>query len=113
MPYINSLDFGKTADIDMPDLINEYERATEIKSCRDFNGNELPQLFDANSDGNTVVLPGEYLTVELGRCVNLKKLIIGWGDGYLKRFQNEIEISEDGENWFVVRNGTIKAIMRK
>lgn len=109
MAYINSLDFGKTADIDMPDLINEYERVTEIKSCRDFNGNELPQLFDANSDGNAIVLPGEYLTVELGQCVNLKKLIVGWGDGYLKRFQNGIEISEDGENWTVVRNGINKS----
>ena len=109
MPYINSLDFGKTTDIDMPDLINEYERATEIKSCRDFDGNELPQLFDANSDGNAIVLPGEYLTVELGKCVNLKKLIVGWGDGYLKRFQNGIEISEDGENWTVVRNGINKS----
>ena len=54
-------------------------------------------------------MPGEYLTVELGKCVNLKKLIVGWGDGYLKRFQNGIEISEDGENWTVVRNGINKS----
>lgn len=109
MKYINSLDFGKTTDTDMPKLINEYERATEIQSCTDSDGHELPQLFDSNSDGNAVLLPGEYLTVELGKNVDLKKLVVGWGDGYLKRFSNIIEISEDGESWTQIREGINKS----
>lgn len=107
--YINSLDFGQTTNTDMPTFINEYERATEIISCKDSDGNELPQLFDSNSNGETELLPSEYLTVELGKSVNLKKLIVGWGDGYLKRFSNVIEISEDGENWTEVRDGINKS----
>ena len=107
--YINSLDFGQTTNTDMPTFINEYERATEIISCKDSDGNELPQLFDSNSNGETELLPSEYLTVELGKSVNLKKLIVGWGDGYSKRFSNVIEISEDGENWTEVRDGINKS----
>ena len=49
------------------------------------------------------------MTVELGKAVDLKKIIVGWGDGYLKRFSNEIEISSDGENWTLVRNGINKS----
>ena len=107
--YINSLDFGKTTDTDMPTIMNEYERATEIVSCKDSDGNELPQLFDSNSNGEAELLPGEQLTVELGKNVDLKKLIVGWGDGYLKRFSNVIEISEDGEGWTEVRDGINKS----
>ena len=93
----------------MPTLINEYERTTEIVSCTDFKENELPQLFDEKSDGCAEVLPGEYLTVELGKAVDLKKIVIGWGDGYLKRFLNEIEVSDDGENWTLIRSGINKS----
>ena len=107
--YVNSLNFGSTTDTDMPALINEYERTTEIVSCTDFKENELPQLFDEKSDASAEILPGEYLTVELGKAVDLKKIIVGWGDGYLKRFSNEIEISSDGENWTLVRNGINKS----
>ena len=108
--YINPRDFGQTTDTDMPALINEYERPTEIVSCKDSDGNELSQLFDSNSNGEAELLPGEYLTVELGKSVDLKKLIVGWGDGYLKRgFSSVIETSEDGENWTEVREGDNKS----
>ena len=109
--YINPRDFGQTTDTDMPALINEYERPTETVSCKDSDGNELSQLFDSDSNGRGGSFsPGEYLTVELGKSVNLKKLIVGWGDGYLKRgFSSVIEVSEDGENWTEVREGVNKS----
>ena len=103
--YINSSDYGKTTETDMPGFINEFERTTEIVSCKDSDGNELPQLFDSESRGEAEILPGEYITVELGKCADLKKLVVGWGDGYLKRgFSHVIEVSEDGEGWTCVRD---------
>lgn len=45
----------------------------------------------------------------MGKNVDLKKLVVGWGDGYLKRFSNIIEISEDGESWTQIREGINKS----
>ena len=104
--YIDYRDSGKLTEMNMPKIERAYEPKTTILGAVDSNGTEVPEIFDSNDDTLWVSEnSNDYITVELRDNVALNKLDIKWGNGYIKRFNNKVEISEDGESWTTVKSG--------
>ena len=104
--HIDKRDSGKLTEMNMPKIENPYEPKTTILGAVDSNGTEVPEIFDSNDDTLWVSEnSNDYITVELRDNVALNKLDIKWGNGYIKRFNNKVEISEDGESWTTVKSG--------
>lgn len=104
--YIDRRDSGKLVEMNMPKIERVYEPKTVISSCKDSDDIEIPEVFDSNDD--TVWYSkdvGDFVNIELRDSVALNKITVKWGNGYIKRFNSKIEISDDGKAWTLVKQG--------
>ncbi len=104
--YIDRRDSGKLVEMNMPKIERVYEPETVISSCKDSDDIEIPEVFDSNDD--TVWYSkdvGDFVNIELRDSVALNKITVKWGNGYIKRFNSKIEISDDGKAWTLVKQG--------
>ena len=104
--YVNANDIGKMTELDWPEIDGSPKAKTTIDSCVDQSGKEIQQVFDG--DDSTVWTSrdeNDFLTLTLRDDIDLKKIIIKWDNGFVKRFDSKIELSSDGESWTTVREG--------
>lgn len=105
--YIEASDFGKKTEFyELPNIEYSIEKKGNILGCVDSNGKDASIVVDM--DDATVWMAfdeSDGVTVELDKVHDLKQIEISWGDGFVKRFNHKIEVSEDGENWTLVKTG--------
>ena len=104
--YMNPAKYGrKTEFYELPAIEYSIAQKGFVKACTDADKKDASVAID--SDSNTVWTgknENDSVIVELDKVHDLKQLEISWGDGFVKRFLHKIEVSEDGENWTMVKS---------
>lgn len=108
LKYMDPSKYGeKTEFYEYPKVEYSIDKKGTVVSCVDIKGKDASIAMDYDA---TTVWWGENTTdgivVELDKVHDLKQLEISWDDGFVKRFKHKIEVSEDGQNWTLVKEGT-------